>query len=568
MGRRNPRRRYQVRAVLLPIAIIATSLFGMATASADEVSVPPVTIPPTDTDFTQVVSVQQFDPALGTLTGVRVEITGGVTGTMGIENTSTSSTSTATLTLSADVEVFLTSDPSIAATPSTPSASESVSLALYDGVLDFDGDSGEFFDSINGADTTTTTLTDAALLAAATGTGTVDLTVDASATSGANATGGNTVTQFLTQASAEILVTYIFDTPSIDIEKSTNGEDADTPTGPDVPVGDPVLWEYVVTNDGAEDLTDVVVVDDQGVTVSCPQDTLVVGESMTCTASGTAVLGQYANIGTVTALSPSEEPVTDSDPSHYRGVADLVEALPAIDIVKDPDTQTVVSGEDATFTITVTNPGPVDLVNVEVTDPLAPDCDNVIGDLAIDASVTYTCTVTGVTAGFTNVATVTGDDGAGNSVSDEDDAIVIVAEQQTPQIEIVKDPDLQMVTLGGDDTATWTIVVTNPGPVDLVNVVVTDPQAPGCDRTIGDLAVGDSFDYECSLSGVTAAFTNVATVTGEDASGNQVTDSDDADVAVGLVASGSESERIAVLGMMLLGFGAALLGFGRRRRTD
>ena len=52
----------------------------------------------------------------------------------------------------------------------------------------------------------------------------------------------------------------------IDIEKSTNGEDADDPTGPQIPVGDPVTWTYVVTNPGDVPLADVVVTDDQGVT--------------------------------------------------------------------------------------------------------------------------------------------------------------------------------------------------------------------------------------------------------------------------------------------------------------
>ena len=88
--------------------------------------------------------------------------------------------------------------------------------------------------------------------------------------------------------------------PSIDIEKTTNGEDADTPTGPVILVGTQVAWEYVVTNDGAVPLVNVGVIDDQGVVVTCPATTLEVGESMTCTATGTAEVGQYSNIGTAT----------------------------------------------------------------------------------------------------------------------------------------------------------------------------------------------------------------------------------------------------------------------------
>ena len=43
--------------------------------------------------------------------------------------------------------------------------------------------------------------------------------------------------------------------PSIDIEKSTNGEDADQAPGPSILVGNPVAWEYRVTNTGTINLT-------------------------------------------------------------------------------------------------------------------------------------------------------------------------------------------------------------------------------------------------------------------------------------------------------------------------
>ncbi len=107
--------------------------------------------------------------------------------------------------------------------------------------------------------------------------------------------------------------------PGIDIEKFTNGEDADTPTGPIIPVGDAVAWTYVVTNTGNVPLSNVTVTDNQGVVVSCPKTTLAPGESMNCTGSGTAVAGQYANIGTATGTPPVGPDVSDSDASHYFG---------------------------------------------------------------------------------------------------------------------------------------------------------------------------------------------------------------------------------------------------------
>lgn len=112
--------------------------------------------------------------------------------------------------------------------------------------------------------------------------------------------------------------------PGIDIEKSTNGADADSAPGPKVEVGDPVAWEYRVRNIGTIGLTGVLVTDDQGVAVDCAgQATLAAGASMTCTGSGAATLGQYANLGMVTAnwaSATTTGTVTDSDASHYLGV--------------------------------------------------------------------------------------------------------------------------------------------------------------------------------------------------------------------------------------------------------
>jgi hypothetical protein len=122
-------------------------------------------------------------------------------------------------------------------------------------------------------------------------------------------------------------LTKIFDAtcqvvgPSIRIMKSTNGEDADDAPGPSIVVGSTVTWTYVVTNPGITPLDSVVVVDDMGIAVNCAgKTTLAVAESMTCTATGVAILGQYKNIGTATANAAGVM-VTHSDPSHYFGEA-------------------------------------------------------------------------------------------------------------------------------------------------------------------------------------------------------------------------------------------------------
>ena len=108
-------------------------------------------------------------------------------------------------------------------------------------------------------------------------------------------------------------------TGGIDIEKATNGVDADTPTGPMIPAGNTVTWTYVVTNTTNVDLTGITVTDSDIGPISCPVDTLAPGASTTCTATGVATAGQYANEGTATGTDPLGATHDDTDPSHYYG---------------------------------------------------------------------------------------------------------------------------------------------------------------------------------------------------------------------------------------------------------
>jgi uncharacterized repeat protein (TIGR01451 family) len=207
---------------------------------------------------------------------------------------------------------------------------------------------------------------------------------------------------------------------------------------------------------------------------------------------------------------------------------------PHISISKSPDAQTVLIGETATFTITVTNDGNSTLTNVVVTDALAPGCARTSADIpglasmAPGATITYTCTLANVTTSFTNVAVATGKPPVGPDVSAQDTAAVTaVAPATHPAISIVKNPKSQTVTRGG--TATFTITVTNTGDVALTNVTVSDPLSPNCNRTIGTLAPGASSSYTCTRANVTANFTNVAVASGT-AGGTTVTAQDTAPV--------------------------------------
>lgn len=131
------------------------------------------------------------------------------------------------------------------------------------------------------------------------------------------------------------LVNIVSSAPAITLKKFTEGADADAAPGPNIPVGQQVNWTYVATNTGNTTLNAIAVTDAEVLPtpatgpVSCPKTTLIQGESMTCTATGTAgtrasgtsFTGQYQNLATVTAVDSYSTPVTASDPSLLRGSA-------------------------------------------------------------------------------------------------------------------------------------------------------------------------------------------------------------------------------------------------------
>lgn len=255
---------------------------------------------------------------------------------------------------------------------------------------------------------------------------------------------------------------YFGSAPGLSIVKYTNGQDANTVTGPYIPKGGDVTWTYVVTNTGNTAMSNVVVTDDRldPRAIVCDWDSvldlILPGRSVTCTATGSAITGQYANTGFVegTAVLPDPTntsvniadpntwpsnssgyipvrdskgallpPLKTSDPSHYFGAAPDIRIRKEVCALVggcDPDghdgwvaTTTVKTGSSVQFRITVRNTGNVDLAPVRVTDPVAPSCNTVIDSLAVG-------TLTDITADLVNVATATGQpvDGNGKPIID------------------------------------------------------------------------------------------------------------------------------------------------------
>ena len=273
-------------------------------------------------------------------------------------------------------------------------------------------------------------------------------------------------------------------TADIDIEKATNGEDADTATGPVLNVGDPVTWTYVVSNTGGVDLANVVVTDNKlGAITNIilksggdQDNVLEPGEVWTYEANGSAQEGQYANIGSVTAdavyadgttqIAGLADP-TDSDASHYLGVA-----LPEVMLIKDGEATIDEGGDVATYTLTITNTSTAETITViSLTD-------DQFGDLLAEAESAFGGTIVlavgedfsfdidrplDLNAGetHTNTATVVVEDDDGSQATDDDDHTV-TADNVLPTVTLDKTGEATINE--GGDTATYSITIINPAP--------------------------------------------------------------------------------------------------------
>jgi len=193
-------------AILKSFLVAGVALAATATAAnATTVTYTSNVVPLTSTNFGGVaLNLQQFNPMLGTLTGISVHLHGDILGSASAENLG--GPATVTLNLSATLTLTRPDNSTIVVT--TPVINQIASLSAYDGAIDFMGTSGVAFTG-QAASADNTASLGAGDFALFTGMGTVGGLLTGSGAS--NATGsGNLVTLFKTQAGGFADVTYTF----------------------------------------------------------------------------------------------------------------------------------------------------------------------------------------------------------------------------------------------------------------------------------------------------------------------------------------------------------------------
>ena len=175
-----------------------------STTPTDATVTKTVTFPSTQTNFNLNGVLDQFDGSLGTLQSVEIQHAGSITSEIKVENLSTDSTSHITGNVAGTLNLVA---PGVNDNLAITGYAGSFDAAKYDGTTDFGGASGPSFGQKTANGSNSITVTDPTALAAYTGTGKVNVTETANATSNATG-GGNLEVNVASTAQATITVIY------------------------------------------------------------------------------------------------------------------------------------------------------------------------------------------------------------------------------------------------------------------------------------------------------------------------------------------------------------------------
>jgi len=265
--------------------------------------------------------------------------------------------------------------------------------------------------------------------------------------------------------------------------------------------GESLTYTLTVTNSGPSDAQNVLITEtydssfsfssatplsDTGTNNQWTFATIAAGASETITITGTvsaSATGSLSNTVSLTSTTP------DPDTSNNTATEDTLVNASADLLLEKSAPVSGTAGESLTYTLTVTNSGPSDAQGVSVTDPIPTGTEYVtdtsagtydpvtgiwsIGTLNSGSSTAIDITVkilSDTTASVINSAAVTA------TTSDPDPAnntaTVTTSLERSADLSVTKSSSPDPVIAG--ESLTYTITITNDGPSDASNVVLTD----------------------------------------------------------------------------------------------
>ena len=329
------------------------------------------------------------------------------------------------------------------------------------------------------------------------------------------------------------------------------GDPTDTNANGRVDVGDRVAYSFLVTNTGAQTITNVAVVDAKVGATTCPATTLAPGASTTCTTTAAYTItqadvnaGAVTNTATVTGRNPAGTTVSSnasstSTPTSTVATLALTKTAGApVDVNANGRTDV---GDTIAYSFGVTNTGALTLTNVAIVDAKVGATTCVATTLAPGATTTctttaaYAVTQADVDAGaVNNTATSTARTPAGGTVT-SNSAATSTPTATTATLSLVKTAGTPTDAnangrVDAGDKISYSFAVTNTGVQTISTLAVVDPKvgattcpttalAPGATATCTTTA-----PYTITQADVDAGtVANTATVTGRNPAGATVT---------------------------------------------
>ncbi len=169
-------------------------------------------------------------------------------------------------------------------------------------------------------------------------------------------------------------------------------EDGDTNDPDDNAAG----GTLIVTFDTPYEVASVTTIDIESTTETYEIRAYDAGGALITTSTMQGLGNNSREVVSVDAQNVSRLEIETSGSGGVANIDIVCPDEPSIDIRKQEegeDSRIFEPGATVDFEIAVTNTGAVDLINVEVSDPQVPACDNIIGNLAVGQTVTYTCSV-------------------------------------------------------------------------------------------------------------------------------------------------------------------------------
>ncbi len=224
---------------------------------------------------------------------------------------------------------------------------------------------------------------------------------------------------------------------------------------------------------------------------------------------------------------------------------------PIVEITTIPNSSLALPNSNITFTVTITNAGPITLTDIILADSAVPTCVQPVANIPPVSSannvISFTCAMPTVMVDVTSTVTITAN---GGLVTDQSSAFVQIAK---PSLRVDKQANVSHAKVG--DTITYSYQISNTGNVTL-HVIAEDDRLKSI---LGQTALSPqqtiiiSRAYLVSATDFPVPLTNTVTVTGDTLIGLVVVVSDTVTVSLApdLILSQTVTPTLAAIGSSL-----------------